>query len=386
MPLTRGLMTLLVVFVFSTAGTVHFQTPMLPEFGREFHADATAVGWVAALTFGGFLAGNLFLAPLGDTFDKRRLILGKLACLILGVLAMAAAPSLEILCAAALVTGVSASVSQHSIALVAELASPGERGRAVGTVLSGVFLGILFGRVGGGLVASYLGWRWMYLISAAMLVAIAPAILLRLPSRPPKTRLAYGALLQSLVRLVRERADLRRASAIQFLLGICYGGFWTTLAQMLASLHGLGPASAGLMGIPGAAGILVARTAGRWTDVKGVAPVVTAGVSLIIAAFVVFGFAGLSILAVIGGAILLDCGLRAAMVANQALATGLDPNARSRSNTVFAVHVWGGNATGAFIASLAWAHAGWLGVCGSGLLASLAALVVCLRERRPRER
>jgi predicted MFS family arabinose efflux permease len=377
-------MGLLVLFVFSTAGTIHFQTPMLPEFGREFSADATEVAWVAALSFGGFLAGNLFLAPLGDSFDKRRLILGKLACLILGVLAMATAPSLAILSAAAFVTGVSASVSQHVIPLVAELASPGERGRAVGTVLSGVFLGILLGRLGGGLVASYLGWRWMYVISAAMLIAIAPAIIARVPSMPAKTRLAYGALMRSLVRLIRDRADLRRASAIQFLLGICYGGFWTTLAQMLASLHGLGPAVAGLIGIPGAAGILVARPAGRWMDHQGVGPVVTVGVSLVIAAFLVFGFAVQTIVAVVIGAVLLDCGLRAAMVANQALVTGVDPNTRSRSNTVFAVHVWGGNACGAFIASMAWTYWGWLGVCASGVLASVAALAVCLRGRRRR--
>jgi hypothetical protein len=79
---------------------------------------------------------------------------------------------------------------------------------------------------------------------------------------------------------------------------------------------------------------------------------------------------------VVVGAALQDCGLRAAMVANQALITGTDPQARSRSNTVFAVHIWGGNATGAFIATTAWTQAGWLGVVASGLTASLVALAV----------
>ena len=381
--LTPGLMGLLVLFVFSTAGTIHFQTPMLPEFGREFSAGATEVAWVAALSFGGFLAGNLFLAPLGDSFDKRRLILGKLACLILGVLAMAAAPSLPILSAAAFVTGVSASVSQHVIPLVAELAAPGERGRAVGTVLSGVFLGILLGRLGGGLVASYLGWRWMYVISAAMLIAIAPAIIARVPSMPAKTRLAYGALMRSLVRLIRERADLRRASAIQFLLGICYGGFWTTLAQMLCVIAWPRPSRCRLDRDSGSRGNSRRTARGPLDGSQGCrAGRNRSASSLIIVAFLVFGFASLTIAAVVIGAVLLDCGLRAAMVANQALVTGVDPNARSRSNTVFAVHVWGGNACGAFIASMAWTYWGWLGVCASGVLASVAALIVCLRGRR----
>jgi predicted MFS family arabinose efflux permease len=372
-------MALLTVTCFSTAGTIHFQTPMLPEFAREFGASAAEVGWVATLSFGGFLAGTLCLAPLGDSFDKRRLVIAQLACLIVAVLAMAVAPTLSVLAAAALLVGICASISQHILPLVAEFASPGERGRAVGTVMSGLFLGILFGRVGGGFITSYVGWRWTYVASAAMLTAIAPALLARLPSAPAKTRHAYGALMRSLVRLVRERPDLRRASAVQYLLGICYGGFWATLAPMLAALHGLGPAAAGLFGIPGAAGVLIARRAGRWADRVGVRPVVTTGICLVMAAYATFGFGLITIAAVVAGAMLQDCGLRAAMVANQALVTTADPETRSRSNTVFAIHVWGGNATGAFIASTAWTYAGWLGVCASGMAASLIALVVYRR-------
>jgi predicted MFS family arabinose efflux permease len=374
-------MSLLTVSCFATAGTIHFQTPMLPEFAREFGASAAEVGWVAACSFGGFLAGTLFLAPLGDSFDKRRLVLLQLAGLILALLGMAVAPTLAVLAVAALVVGICASISQHVIPLVAELAVPNERGRALGTLMSGLFVGILFGRVGGGLVAAQLGWRWMYVISAAMLVALAPALWARLPSIPARTRHAYGALLGSLVRLVRDRAELRRASAVQFLIGICYGGFWATLAPMLLALHGLGPAVAGLFGVPGAAGVLVARPAGRWTDRSGVRPVVTTGICLVMAAYLTFGFGGLWVAAIVAGAILQDCGLRAAMVANQALVTTADPGTRSRSNTVFAIHVWGGNATGALIATTLWTWYGWLGVCAGGLAASAAALGVYVRGR-----
>ncbi len=378
----RGLMVLLTVTMFATAGTIHFQTPMLPELAREFGASAAEVGWVPTLSFAGFLSGTLFLTPLGDSSDKRRLILGKLSCLALAMGAMAAAPSLPLLVAAGFVAGVGASLSQDVIPLVAGLAPAGQGGRAVGTVLSGLFLGILFGRIGGGFVTSQLGWRWMYVISAVMLVAVLLAMLLRCPSVPAKTGLAYRALMRSLADLLRTRADLRSASGVQFLLGICYGGFWATIALMLAAVHGLGAAAAGLIGIPGAAGVLVARPAGRWMDRKGVGPVVTTGIALVMAAYLVFGFGVLTVAAIVAGAILLDSGLRAAMVANQAFITGVDPATRSRSNTVFAVHGWGGYATGAFLASLAWSRAGWLGVCAVGIVASAAALALYLRARR----
>ena len=57
---------------------------------------------------------------------------------------------------------------------------------------------------------------------------------------------------------------------------------------------------------------------------------------------------------------------------------------RSRSNTIFAIHVWGGNATGAFVASTAWTTAGWLGVSASGIVAALVALGVYRLGRAPR--
>jgi predicted MFS family arabinose efflux permease len=114
---------------------------------------------------------------------------------------------------------------------------------------------------------------------------------------------------------------------------------------MLFATHGLGPTAAGLIGIPGAAGILVARPAGRWMDRSGVGPVVTAGIGLVMAAFLVFSLGAYWVAAIVAVAILLDCGLRAAMVANQTLVTSVDPKARSRLNTVFASHVWGGNAS-----------------------------------------
>ena len=152
-------MALLAVSVFAVAATIHYQTPMLAAMGAEFGADAAAVGWVATLSFGGFLAGMIFLTPLGDRLDKRRLILGQLAILIPALLAMAAAPSLPALATASFITGVCASLGQHFIPITAELARPEERGRALGIILTALFLGVLFARMAGGLVASHIGWR-----------------------------------------------------------------------------------------------------------------------------------------------------------------------------------------------------------------------------------
>ena len=374
--LGRPLMALLAVTVFTTAAAMHFQTPMLERMANEFAATPAAIGWVPTLAFAGFLTGTVFLVPLGDRFDKRALILAKIVALIAAVLAMATAPSLTALALGSFVIGICTSLSQHIVPLVADLAEPAERGGAVGTVLSGLFLGILFGRLVGGFVAATLGWRAMYVMGAAMLVVVALVLFVRLPSAPAKTRHTYAALMRSLVDLYRDTRALRRASVTQLLLGIGYGGFWATLAPMLATLHGVGPTVAGLIGIPGAAGILVARAAGRWMDRRGAAPVVASGISLVMAAFAVFALGTWWVVPLAVGAALLDCGLRAAMVANQTLVTSVDAKARSRFNTVFAGHVWGGNAIGAFLASSALTHFGWWAVCAIGFASATGALVL----------
>jgi predicted MFS family arabinose efflux permease len=374
--LDRSLMLLLIAAIFSAAGGIHYQTPMLGPMAAEFGADTAQIGWIPTATFGGFLAGIALLAPLGDRMDKRALILRQHFACIVALLAAAAAPTLATAAAAGFVIGICGSTSQSIIPLVAELAPPNERGGAVGTVLTAVFLGILFARIVGGIVAAHFGWRWMYVIGAALMIAVAPVLVARLPHSPPKTSLSYPRLLASLFKLLAEHTDMRRVLAIQILLGICYGGFWATIATMLLKIHGLGPEIAGLIAIPGAAGILITRPAGRWLDQRGAAPIVRAGIALMLCAYAVFALGLWWPAALAVGAAILDCGLRATMVSNQTTVNSLAADARSRSNTVFGISVWSGNAIGAFAASLALAHAGWLAVCALSALAAAIALGV----------
>jgi predicted MFS family arabinose efflux permease len=380
--LTPALMTLLVIAVFTSAGSIHYQTPMLGEIAGEFAATPAAAGWVATLSFGGYFVGTMLLVPLGDGFDKRRLVLLQMAGLVAGLLVMAAAPSLWILAAAAFVVGICCTVSQHVLPMVSEWSEPSRRGTNMGTLLSGLFVGILWARLAGGFVAEHFHWRWMYLVGAAMVGLMACAMFARLPAAPPRTALSYAELLRSMLRLYREQPVLRRASAIQFLTGLCYGGFWATLASMLMQEHGLGPGIAGLMAIPGAAGVLVSRLAGRWTDRVGAAPVVRVAACSVILAYTAFSFAPVSVAAVVLGAILLDCGLRASAVANQTRVIEILPEARSRSSTVFMGHMWGGNSFGAFLASAVLTSWDWYAVCLIGLLAAGAALAAGWRGER----
>jgi predicted MFS family arabinose efflux permease len=375
----RSLVALLIVAAFIVAGGIHYQTPMLAAIAADFDADPATTGWIPTLSFAGLLLGIVLFVPLGDRVDKRRLVLVKTVVMLVAQAVMAAAPSIWVLALGSLVTGACSSLLQHYVAITAEIAKPEQRGRALGTQLTAMFSGILFARIVGGFIANELGWRYSYVLSSAMLLAILPIVWIRLPHTRPTSQAKYRDLLWSLYALYRSHAGIRRAATIQFCFGICYGGFWAVAAPMLALLHRVGPTAAGLMGIPGAAGILISRAAGRRADRVGLRPVVFAGICSMIAAWIVMSFGVWTIVAVVIGAMLLDLGLRAAMVANQTLINSAVPDSRSRSNTVFALHVWSGNAIGAFLTSWTFAKYGWLAVCGVALSASVLALLVHLR-------
>ncbi len=372
----RALIALLIGAAFVIAGGIHYQTPMLARIGAEFQSSPAAVGWVPTLSFGGMFVGVALLVPLGDRVNRRWLIITMISVLCAAQAVMATAPSITVLAAASLVTGICSSVGLVFISMVVEIAPPQHRGRAVGTQLMAMFIGILFARIAGGIIAAQLGWRWSYVFSTAMHGVLIGALLAWLPHTRPVTNLAYRKLLWSIFTIFREHRNVQRAALIQFLLGICYGGFWAVVAPMMALLHHVGPAEAGLIGIPGAAGILVARPAGRWMDRSGAVPVVTTGVCGMICAWLAFGFAATTLVFVVLGAILLDCGLRTAMVANQTLINVAVPDSRARANTIFGMHVWSGNAMGAFLTSTAFALYGWLAVCAIAMTASVLALLL----------
>jgi predicted MFS family arabinose efflux permease len=224
------------------------------------------MGLVPTLTQLGYALGILLLAPLGDRHDRRSLITLKAAGLALALLACGLAPGVGMLLAASLVVGVMATMAQDIVPAAASLAPEAHRGRIVGTVMTGLLLGILLSRVASGLVAQQFGWRAVYGLAAVGVAAIGVASWRGLPHLAPTTTLGYGALMRSLTQLWQRHPALRRAAWAQGLLSVGFSAFWSTLAVMLFQRYQMGSATAGAFGLAGAAGALAAPLAGRLAD------------------------------------------------------------------------------------------------------------------------
>jgi predicted MFS family arabinose efflux permease len=362
------------------AATLYYAQPMLGVLGNDFQATPGAIGLVPTLTQLGYALGILLLAPLGDRYDRRRIILGKVVALAAALLAAAAAPNLGVLLAASLAIGLAATLAQDIVPAMATLAPDAHRGKMVGTVMTGLLLGILLSRVVSGWVAEQWGWRTMFVLAASSIALLGVAVWYRLPRFVPTTSMRYVALLGSLLTLWRRHAELRRAAVAQGLLSIGFSAFWSTLAVMLhaAPFH-LGSGAAGAFGLAGAAGALAAPLAGRIADRKGPELVTRIGAALVVAAFLAMAFGTDQLWLIALGAVVFDLGAQAALIAHQSIVYSIEPAARSRLNAVLFVGMFTGMSSGAFLGSVVLGQWGWLGVCVLAVVSALGALAVRLR-------
>src|ERR1700729_131037 len=158
------------------ASNIYYNQPMLGIMEAAFPAQVTVIGLVPTATQLGFAVGLLLLVPLGDRFERRRLILIQLAALALSLAAAALAPDAWSLVVASVLVGATSSVAQQIVPFAAELAEPNRRGATIGIVMSGLLCGILLGRVLAGAVGDHYGWRAMFWLG--LLLAVAVGLLL----------------------------------------------------------------------------------------------------------------------------------------------------------------------------------------------------------------
>ncbi len=377
-PLTLWIMTITTGLVVAN---LYYNQPLLEDISHTFHASRSKVGQVSILTQLGYAAGMFFLVPLADMVKRKRLMLITFAFIVLSLLATAAAPSIEVLIFASFLLGSASIIPQLLVPMAAHLAKPNERGKQIGVIMSGLLIGILLSRTISGYIGEYFGWRTVFYSAAGVMLIIWLIVGLFLPEVEPDYDGSYKSLMFSIVHLVEEEPTLRIASLRGALCFACFSAFWTTIVFLLKQNFNMGSSVAGEFGLVGAFGALAAGLMGRLSDKMDSYKLSGFTLMLILISFIIFIFSGHSIIGLIIGVIVLDMGVQATHISNQATIFALRPEARNRINTVYMVSYFIGGSIGTLFATQLWKSYQWNGVCNTGMIISVITLIIHFSNR-----
>lgn len=381
--MSRGLTLLFAVAGGAAVANLYWAQPLLGFIGRDLDASSTTAGWLVTATQIGYAAGVLLVVPLGDVLDRRRLVPVMMLCAAAMLVACALAPSIGVLLAAVTLLGLTTVSGQILTPLAGDLAGDAERGRVVGTVVSGLLVGILTSRTISGLVADAAGWRAIYLIAAAAALVLAFLLRRAIPPLAPRAHLPYPRLILSVGEAVRQERTVRWTLVLGATAFAVFTLFWTALTFLLSSPPYSYPVSViGLFSLAGLVSALAAQRVGHLHDRGWSLPATGWGWAGVVVSFVVAALGGHSVVLILVAIVLLDIAVQGVNILNQMRLFTVSPEARSRLNTAFVTCNFIGGAIGSAAASLLWSTGGWTAVCLTGAGLSCFALAVWAFGRR----
>ncbi len=375
------------MFLFSvTTGAMvanlYYAQPILPQIAETFSYDVTKTGYLTTFTQIGYALGNLFLVPLGDVANRRKLLSVVMLINIASLLVAALSPNYLLFALASLAMGVTACGVMVIVPYVASHSTDSNRGRMVGIVMTGLLLGILLARTISGSVAQFLGWRAIFLVAAAATSILMICIRTVMPAEKPRGNMQYGKLLFSLLTLVKSSPTLRLRAFFGFLAFCSFSILWTGLTFVMHDPpFNFSVMEIGLLGLIGASACISANIGGRMVD-KGYASLATYSFGLmLLIPWIIMAIWPASLTAIIAGVFLVDVAVQGVQITNQTVIYKLDPNARARIATVYVCSIFVGAALGSAIASAAYDCLGWSGLCAAAAFLPAVLLLLWVLNR-----
>lgn len=377
--LSPALIVLMSIATGLAVASNYYAQPLLDTIARNFSLSASSAGFIVTAAQLGYAAGLLFLVPLGDMFERRRLIVSMTLLAAGGMLITASSQSLAMMILGTALTGLFSVVAQILVPLAATLASPDKRGKVVGTIMSGLLLGILLARTVAGLLANLGGWRTVFWVASVLMALMALALWRGLPQMKSETHLNYPQLLGSVFSMFISDKILRtRVAGLPDLCQLQHS--LTSMAFLLAAPpFNYSDGVIGLFGLAGAAGALGARPAGGFADKGKSHHTTTFGLLLLLLSWLAIWFGHTSVLALIIGILVLDLTVQGVHITNQTVIYRIHPDARNRLTAGYMTSYFIGGAAGSLISASAWQHGGWAGVCLAGATIALVNLLVWWR-------
>jgi predicted MFS family arabinose efflux permease len=374
--MTRGLILLFAFCCGAIVANLYYAQPITALIAPDVNLSSQTAGLIVSVTQIGYALGLFFLVPLGDLIENRKLMIVTAVVSIASLAASAFVQQPSAFLAISLLVGFSSVAVQLLIPLAAHLASDESRGRVVGTIMSGLLLGILLSRPASSFIADRFGWRAVYCFAAVLMAIVTAVLASTVPPRRPDHKATYFQLIRSLESLVVTMPVLRHRSLYQGLMFGSFSLFWTAVPVELMKHYGLSQSGVAVFALVGAIGATSAPIAGRLADAghtrRATLIALIVGVLSYLPALI---FPKLGVIALVSSGIILDFAVQMNMVLGQREIYALHAPSRSRLNALYMTSIFVGGAIGSALASLLYVSGGWSLVAGVGTVFPVIALV-----------
>jgi predicted MFS family arabinose efflux permease len=380
------LILLLAVSCGLIVANIYYAQPLVGPISLALGMAPQSAGLIVTLTQIGYGLGLLFVIPLADYVENRRLVLCAVAISALSMLGAAFSSSVALLLTCALLTGISSVAVQVLVLYAAHMAHDGIRGRVVGSVMSGLMLGIMLARPVASLIADVASWQAVYQCAALTMLLLLVVLRQTLPPRLPHSAIRYRVLMGSMVALARHSVVLRRRGLYQACLFGAFSLFWTVVPLHLAQHFGMPQRGIALFALAGVAGAIAAPIAGRVADRGWVRPATAVAMlcvaTALLLAHVELASPRLQVALLVLVAIVLDFGVSANLVLGQRVIFAAGAEQRGRFNAIYMATFFAGGATGSALGGWAYAQGGWTQASWTALCFPLLALAYFVTEQR----
>lgn len=359
-----------------SVANIYYNQPILGDIAKSLNVTTSRAGIMSVLAQAGYGLGLFFLTPLGDKINRKKLILALMAALVAVLIGITFVQNFFWLCIFSLLTGLLSVAAQVILPMAASMDSK-NRGRNVGIIFTGILVGILAARVVSGFIAEWLNWRYVYGISAGMVLISIVLIQFALPNVTPGFSGSYANLLGSTLQQLKRFPLLRKTALLG---GLAFGIFccyWTTLTlQLNGEPFNYKSDTIGLFGILAIAGAMLAPVFGKLADKGNPKRAQLFSMILVLVSIILVKFYPFSVIAFVISVLMLDVGVQATQVTNIATIYTLDETAHSRINTAYMTTYFIGGALGSFAGIQCWNAGGWQMVTWQMLLWCVLALAV----------
>ncbi|MFQ0990743.1 MFS transporter [Gilliamella apicola] len=377
--LSNWLVFLMAFAIGVTIASNYYAQPLLHSITHDLNIAVEHAGSIIMAAQFSYAVGLLFITPLGDKFERKHLIIILMVLSTCGLIVSALSKNLWMLIVGTSMTGLFSTVAQVLIPFAATLAKPEQRGKIVGTLMSGMLLGILLGRAFAGAISTIADWHYVYWIATGIMVIVTLLLWSSLPTYRNTININYFQLLWSISSLYKQEPILRIRSLLAVISFALFSLLWTPLAFLLSNNpYHYSDFIIGLFGIAGAAGALGSPIVGRLSDKGKGWLATTIGLCLLLLSWLPLSFAQYSIIALILGVVILDFSVQVTHVSNMSAIYQIRPEARSRMNTGYMVCYFIGGMLGSVGSTYLFSHYGWIAIVVSGTILGLMGIICWL--------